>query len=78
MERLSLTGLSLEASVLERDVEKGMSHIISDLNDNEMDHDIFIHFPDAIRESRISLSTGDICSHGTCSEPARILTRHMK
>lgn len=64
MEEPSPTELSLEASVLERDVEKGVSHIISDLNDNEMDHDIFIHFPDAICEFRISLSTGDMCSHG--------------
>ena len=65
MEGPSPTELSLEASVLKRDVEKGMSHsTISDLNDNEMDHDISIHFPDAIREFRISLSTGDTCSHG--------------
>ena len=64
MERPSPTELSLEASVLERDIEKGMSHIISNLNDNEMDHDISIHFLDAIREFRISLSTGDMCFHG--------------
>jgi len=59
----SPTELSLEASVLERDFEKGMSHnIISDLN--EMNHDISIHFPDANGEFRISLPTGDMCSHG--------------
>ena len=64
MEEPSPTELSLEASVLEKDIKKGMSHIISDLNDNEVDHDISIHFLDAICEFRISLSTSDMCSHG--------------